>query len=220
MTYGTSYFVSKSAAVRYYRDYEGSDAARAVERKLREGEIHIGKPTLKAGERLTTLDGGKRYAITSGNPRVKLPANWTPAKVRVTPSGDVQIGLAQNPMSAKGGRFARCVKSVEAKGGAYDARAVCGAMEKRARKNGKRKTLKRVGAALKKFVRGNPAVRTFDVHIPATRYDKGYRLTIKAKTKAAARAAAKKYCAAQFAKYTGKPASQYQLPAKTKVVEI
>lgn len=64
MTYGTSHFVSRAAAIRYYRDYEGSDAPAAVARKVREGEIHIGKPRLKAGERLTTVDGGKRYAIT------------------------------------------------------------------------------------------------------------------------------------------------------------
>lgn len=70
-TYGTSYFTSKSAAVRYYKDYEGSieDSKRAVEVKLREGSIHIGKPPLKAGDRLGTTDGGKRYTITTSNPR-------------------------------------------------------------------------------------------------------------------------------------------------------
>lgn len=63
MTYGTSYFVSHAAAVRYYRATEGKDARSAVERKLAEGQIHIGKPELKPGEALTVVDNGTRYAI-------------------------------------------------------------------------------------------------------------------------------------------------------------
>jgi len=63
MTRGTSYFFSRAAAIRYYKDYHYDDTAAAVDRKLREGEIHIGKPPLKAGERLIMLDGGKRYGI-------------------------------------------------------------------------------------------------------------------------------------------------------------
>lgn len=75
MTYGTSNFVSLSAAVRYYKDY-GYDKA-DVQRKIREGEIHIGKPSLKPGERLGLTDGGKRYTITTGtsNPRGKKRRN-------------------------------------------------------------------------------------------------------------------------------------------------
>lgn len=73
-TYGTSYFVSKSAAIRYYKPYHYEDTAQAVARKIREGEIHIGRPSYdaKAGERLTLVDGGKRYAITKSNPVKKL----------------------------------------------------------------------------------------------------------------------------------------------------
>ena len=68
-SYGTSYFVSKSAAARYYKDYEGDleSAKHAVETKLREGSIHIGRPPLKAGQRLSTTDGGKRYMIVEEN---------------------------------------------------------------------------------------------------------------------------------------------------------
>jgi hypothetical protein len=58
---GTANFVSKAAAVRYYRDY-GFDAA-DVDRKIAEGEIHIGKPTLKPGDRLVVVYNGTRYAI-------------------------------------------------------------------------------------------------------------------------------------------------------------
>lgn len=65
-SYGTSYFVSKSAAVRYYAAYE-DDPKSAVELKLREGSIHIGKPPLKPGQRLSTTDGGKRYMIVEDN---------------------------------------------------------------------------------------------------------------------------------------------------------
>ncbi len=73
MTWGTSYFVSRKDAVRYYRAYEGSNAEAAVARKLKEGEIHIGAPHLKAGERLLRIDGGTRFAIqeAKGNPRRK-----------------------------------------------------------------------------------------------------------------------------------------------------
>lgn len=63
MTYGTSHFVSKQAAVRYYRPYGYSQTERAVERKIAEGEIHIGEPTLKANQS-TYVDADEgRYFI-------------------------------------------------------------------------------------------------------------------------------------------------------------
>ena len=67
-TWGTSYFVSRQAAIAYYTPYENndrSDAIEAVWHKLEEGEIHIGVPHLKTGETLSIIDGGLRYAITS-----------------------------------------------------------------------------------------------------------------------------------------------------------
>lgn len=61
---GTSHFVSWLAACDYYRDY-GFDSD-DVNRKIAEGEIHIGKPEeISINERLTIIDGGKRYAIES-----------------------------------------------------------------------------------------------------------------------------------------------------------
>lgn len=62
--YGTSYFPTRGNAIRYYRDYEGKDAATAVDRKLAAGEIHIGKPPLKPGDVLTIEDC--RYHVTEG----------------------------------------------------------------------------------------------------------------------------------------------------------
>lgn len=74
MKTGTCYFPSYGAALRYYRPYEAPfspDSSResrtaqvraAVDRKLNEGEIHIGKPTLKPGETLTIEDN--RYHLT------------------------------------------------------------------------------------------------------------------------------------------------------------
>lgn len=82
MTYGTSYFVSKAAAVRYYRAYEGANAAAAVARKIREGEIHIGRPPVKAGERISLIDGGKRYAISNPASGKKLTKAQKKAKAR------------------------------------------------------------------------------------------------------------------------------------------
>jgi hypothetical protein len=65
-TWGTAYFVSRKAAERYYSDYEGDadDTRRAVDRKLAEGIIHIGKPNLELGQTLTVGDNGTRYFIT------------------------------------------------------------------------------------------------------------------------------------------------------------
>ncbi len=62
MMTGTSYFKSVTAALRYYRAY-GFDEE-AVDQKIAEGEIHIGKPALKPGETLQLIDEGTRYQIT------------------------------------------------------------------------------------------------------------------------------------------------------------
>lgn len=61
-TIGTAHFVSKAAAVRYYRDYsfEASD----VERKIASGDIFIGKPKIQDNEALFVREG--RYHIQVG----------------------------------------------------------------------------------------------------------------------------------------------------------
>jgi hypothetical protein len=64
MTFGTSHFVSRLAAERYYSAYT-SNSVSAVKRKLAEGEIHLGKPTLKEGETLSVGDNGTRYFVTT-----------------------------------------------------------------------------------------------------------------------------------------------------------
>lgn len=67
MRTGTSYFNSFMDAVAYYKPYEGSykAATQAVERKLRGHEIHIGRPSLKPGERLLLDIKEGRYFIES-----------------------------------------------------------------------------------------------------------------------------------------------------------
>jgi hypothetical protein len=50
-TTGTSHFVSKPAAIRYYRHYGYDEPTRAVERKIAEKEISIGAPEVKQGQR-------------------------------------------------------------------------------------------------------------------------------------------------------------------------
>jgi len=152
MRYGTSHFVSHAAAVRYYRDYEGADASRAVQRKLAAGEIHIGKPRLKPGERLHVIDSGTRYAIEEApakNPKIKLPSTWTRAQVRVNSKGQVQLKM--NPGDVGKGKFAKCVAAVESKGGAYDPKAVCAAMERR--KYGKKVLQTRAARGLRRAIR-------------------------------------------------------------------
>jgi hypothetical protein len=63
MKTGTSYFPSYGAALRYYRPYcESPQATRTqelralVDAKLNAREIHIGKPVIKPGQRLSIQD--------------------------------------------------------------------------------------------------------------------------------------------------------------------
>jgi hypothetical protein len=66
MRWGTSHFVSRRAAVRYYASpYSATtdEAERVVTRKLADGEIHIGAPTLKPGQRLSIIHGEGRYQV-------------------------------------------------------------------------------------------------------------------------------------------------------------
>lgn len=67
MRYGTAHFRTMASAARYYRDYE-PDGLAAAQRKLRAGEIHIGKPQLKPGQQLILIDNGSRYAIEDDTP--------------------------------------------------------------------------------------------------------------------------------------------------------
>lgn len=62
MIWGTSYFISRAAAERYYASYE-DNAARAVSRKLANGEIHIGEPPLEPGQFASIIRGEGRYQI-------------------------------------------------------------------------------------------------------------------------------------------------------------
>jgi len=66
MRYGTSHFAQFSHAVRYYKGY-GLDA-KAVQRKLDEGEIHIGAPEHKPTERLYWDKKELRYFIDDMKP--------------------------------------------------------------------------------------------------------------------------------------------------------
>jgi hypothetical protein len=55
--YGTSHFVTLAAAAQYYGSIE------AARRKLAAGEIHIGRPEVKPGERLRLDQSEGRYFI-------------------------------------------------------------------------------------------------------------------------------------------------------------
>ncbi len=62
-SYGTNHFASRTAAERYYAAYGYDDIASAVTRKLAEGEIHIGAPACKPGERAILNSREGRYFI-------------------------------------------------------------------------------------------------------------------------------------------------------------
>ena len=68
MEYGTSHFVSEPAAQRYFAEYGNSRAE--VTRKIRDGEIHIGRPECpKNGEiRLDLREG--RYIIRTREEKI------------------------------------------------------------------------------------------------------------------------------------------------------
>lgn len=65
MRIGTSYFASRGDAESYYRrlGYGRAD----VKAKLDAGEIHVGRPPLKPGERAELIPGENRYSIETGD---------------------------------------------------------------------------------------------------------------------------------------------------------
>lgn len=65
-TFGTSYFVSRPAAIRYYSNY-GYESA-DIDRMLADGSIHIGRPPHDPRERLIVIDSATRYAICDDKP--------------------------------------------------------------------------------------------------------------------------------------------------------
>jgi hypothetical protein len=64
MIIGTNHFPDIKRAVDYYRSYSDTPFL-AVKRKYESGEIVIGKPDLKKGEKLILIDKNTRYAIKS-----------------------------------------------------------------------------------------------------------------------------------------------------------
>lgn len=63
MRIGTSYFVSRHSALRYYASQEVDATLAMIDRKIADGEIHIGKPDIGPWQRLVVIDHGTRYAI-------------------------------------------------------------------------------------------------------------------------------------------------------------
>lgn len=67
MRTGTAYFVSRAAAVRYYRPYDRpatlTEGVAAVDRRIAEGLIHIGRPDRPLGHRLVLIDDSTRYGV-------------------------------------------------------------------------------------------------------------------------------------------------------------
>lgn len=63
MIVGTSHFVTFASACRYYAVYGYTIAD--VRQLVNTGEIHIGAPHIKPGERLVFMNNATRYAITT-----------------------------------------------------------------------------------------------------------------------------------------------------------
>jgi hypothetical protein len=64
--WGTSYFLSNLAAVLYYSTQQGlafGPAVESVERKLKEGSIHIGLPKVKRNQTIIPNYDEGRYFI-------------------------------------------------------------------------------------------------------------------------------------------------------------
>ena len=65
ITRGTSHFVSIETAIRHYRAYQYPNTRKEVQRKIKSGEISIGKPEVTKGEKVIMIDTQTRYAIVS-----------------------------------------------------------------------------------------------------------------------------------------------------------
>lgn len=66
MIWGTSHFVSETAAIKYYNTYSFGFGHLQLKHKLESGEIHIGKPELKANQTCFINDKEGRYFIQEG----------------------------------------------------------------------------------------------------------------------------------------------------------
>ena len=71
--FGTSHFVSKQAAIRYYRPYGYTEVSRVVEQKIADGEIHIGAPALKSNQNCYVNADEGRYFIEESNKCINWP---------------------------------------------------------------------------------------------------------------------------------------------------
>ena len=60
---GTPYFESYGAALRYYKPYHYENNKKAVDYKLEQKEIFIGRPVLKHGEKLLLDQTERRYIL-------------------------------------------------------------------------------------------------------------------------------------------------------------
>lgn len=60
---GTSYFVSRAAAIRYYQPYHYPVAAEAVDDMIARREISIGLPPHEPGTIVRLIDGNARYEV-------------------------------------------------------------------------------------------------------------------------------------------------------------
>ena len=65
MRYGTHHFVTREAARLYYisQGFDAESIDETLHAKLMSGEIAVGKPPLKPGQRHIRLDNGLRWGI-------------------------------------------------------------------------------------------------------------------------------------------------------------
>ena len=61
--HGTSHFVTREAAIRYFSAQ--CYTRLSIDEKFKTGEIKVGKPELKAGEKLFIIKSEGRYQIES-----------------------------------------------------------------------------------------------------------------------------------------------------------
>jgi hypothetical protein len=76
--YGTSHFISREAAEKYYTPYGYDDVKKTVERKLAEGEIHIGEPAPREGWRVSIIPDEGRYEMIEGAPVMTREEHMAP----------------------------------------------------------------------------------------------------------------------------------------------
>jgi predicted RNA methylase len=111
---GTSNFVSKATADRYYREMGYSDASKAIA----DGAIQIGAPRVSEGQTLSVIPGEGRYQITEATQSVAVSPIRLVDEIRLLVVEADKVLLPKTHLS----QYAEIKRMLETSGGRYNAK--------------------------------------------------------------------------------------------------